>query len=984
LGGPPERPRKPSFLLVEPPEDDDKSAKTDDAKTNDQLTEILMLLPPGEEQNITLFTNVARIFGLTRLPGVLFVSKNNLIIVDNYYFDKEDVLQVVTEMAQESKVECYYYVRPVDANDDPDRDELTGPVLETVKIRDEAKARMRQGVYPEARHRCIVFPYESIVEIRKRRYQLQRVAIEVFLTDGTSSLLAFDSKPQRDEVFNKLHHLGIHSNPNDLRVGLSLKQIKAQQQAGTLIAMAFKGAKSMTQQWQEGEVSNFTYLMYLNTLAGRSYNDLTQYPVFPWVLSNYESKTLDLKDAKNYRDLSKPMGAIGEKRKRKFMDRYTNWEDPSGIIPKFHYGTHYASAATTLYYLLRLEPFTRIGLQLQGGKFDHADRLFYSIQHSWHSSSADGGLSDVKELIPEFYYLPEFLQNSNRFDLGTTQWEQLVHDVELPPWAKGDARRFVRIMRAALESELVSANLHNWIDLIFGYKQQGKAAEEAQNVFYYLTYEDRIDIDSITDEVDKMSIIAQINNFGQTPHQIFKKPHPQRKLAQVPMTLSTHANILVPSGTSRYPHSVRNIAWLEEDRLMVACRNSCWVPPKYKYAVQWGHENHSLWFTTDCEVWQTPSERIISVQEGLMDSQICLCAVTDDGKLLLTAGESGEILVWKLPPKAPKESEGLILAGELQGHDSAVTAIGTSLDYQYVVSGGADGQVIIWDLKRFLIQRRLPRHPGPILCLAVNASSGDIVTCSRDWIYWWSVNGDLCAVKKAADSRPDGITCVTFASGPDSQIDPNIITGHRNGRIQFWKLVLPPDGKNILEPEFTGFQYETKVHRSLGIHSSSYSFVSVPDADPNTGYSDSKLLMSPSHSREELKENPKVRPTPRKDAPYMMLVASEKRKLHAAAVTSILCPSHSWTRMWSADASGEVRAWKLTSDEHWVNDSTVSNCPRCRKAFNVLERRHHCRYCGGVFCNSCSMRKTPVPQFGHLDPVRVCNDCFTVLQAKRT
>ena len=39
-------------------------------------------------------------------------------------------------------------------------------------------------------------------------------------------------------------------------------------------------------------------------VAGRSFCDLNQYPVFPWVLTNYESDSLDLTDSKNYRDLS--------------------------------------------------------------------------------------------------------------------------------------------------------------------------------------------------------------------------------------------------------------------------------------------------------------------------------------------------------------------------------------------------------------------------------------------------------------------------------------------------------------------------------------------------------------------------------------------------------------------------------------------------------------------------------------------------------
>jgi len=71
-------------------------------------------------------------------------------------------------------------------------------------------------------------------------------------------------------------------------------------------------------------------------------------------------------------------------------------------------------------YLVRMEPFTQHFLRLQGGHFDLADRMFNSIREAWLSASKHN-MADVKELIPEFFYLPEFLCNSNNFDLGMFQ-----------------------------------------------------------------------------------------------------------------------------------------------------------------------------------------------------------------------------------------------------------------------------------------------------------------------------------------------------------------------------------------------------------------------------------------------------------------------------------------------------------------------------------------------------------------------------------
>lgn len=137
--------------------------------------------------------------------------------------------------------------------------------------------------------------------------------------------------------------------------------------------------------------------------------------------------------------------------------------------------------------------------------FDIPDRTFHSMNTTWRLSSYES-MTDVKELIPEFFYLPEFLVNregkrpvlarsaltlilnvslcSPGFDFGVRQNGERVNHVNLPPWARNDPRLFILIHRQALESDQVSQTLCQWIDLVFGLKQKGKAAVQAINVFH--------------------------------------------------------------------------------------------------------------------------------------------------------------------------------------------------------------------------------------------------------------------------------------------------------------------------------------------------------------------------------------------------------------------------------------------------------------------------------------------------------------------
>jgi hypothetical protein len=67
------------------------------------------------------------------------------------------------------------------------------------------------------------------------------------------------------------------------------------------------------------------------------------------------------------------------------------------------------------------------------------DRIFHNLEVTWELSSSLS-TTDVKELIPEFFYLPEFLCNKNGFNFGIKQDGQPVNDVILPPWSHGNPR----------------------------------------------------------------------------------------------------------------------------------------------------------------------------------------------------------------------------------------------------------------------------------------------------------------------------------------------------------------------------------------------------------------------------------------------------------------------------------------------------------------------------------------------------------------
>ncbi|XP_061093012.1 neurobeachin-like protein 2 isoform X2 [Conger conger] len=579
-------------------------------------------------------------------------------------------------------------------------------------------------------------PLSQLREVHLRRYNLRRSALELFFIDQAHYFINFRKKV-RNKVYSRI--LGLRP-PNLFYFGSRSPQ-------------ELLKASGLTQRWVCREISNFEYLMQLNTISGRTYNDLSQYPVFPWVLCDYTSPTLDLDDPAVFRDLSKPIGVVNSRLAQSVREKYESFEDPTGTIDKFHYGTHYSNAAGVMHYMIRSEPFTSLHIQLQSGRFDCADRQFHSVAAAWHARMESP--ADVKELIPEFFYFPEFLENMNGFDLGSLQMSQeSVTDVVLPQWAES-REDFIRKHRKALESEHVSSHLHEWIDLIFGYKQRGPEAVEALNVFYYCTYEGAVDLDAIANETERKALEGIISNFGQTPCQLLKEPHPPRMSAENAARRQARMDTLPPN---LFEHLSKHKAFMEvvsdgvplvqavvprsqthsfiipgSDALVTVSATGLlgthsWLPQNKKIA-------NYYTFTKDPTLSNPKTQRFLS---GPFSPGVELAArvlvVSSDGRLLFSGGH------WDCSLRVTALGKGK-LVGRICRHIDVVTCLALDLFGIYLISGSRDTTCIVWQVLQQggFCSGLSPRpvqvlcgHDQEVTCVAISTELDMAVSGSKD------------------------------------------------------------------------------------------------------------------------------------------------------------------------------------------------------------------------------------------------------------
>ena len=422
-------------------------------------------------------------------------------------------------------------------------------------------------------------PLKGIELIFKRRYYFKKNVLEIYNQERKSFFFRIDEKHFKTFLNSikfylkyDLEEITIDYSKYEEKIGFINKNNILYNYNNYNILFNTKKNSSIRYlylKWLKWEVSTFTLLNVMNIYSNRSYNDINQYPVFPWIITDYTSKVFPLLESSSnttnnnnnntqtqnssennipiIRPFNTPMGMMditpdSKERKDNYLEHWQSLENDDDKDDDYdRYGSHYSTSLYLTYYLVRVFPFSYIRIELQGKNFDDPNRLFNSLSNSFECAMTQK--ADLRELIPEFFCLPEMFYNVNDLNLGEivdekTKVNVLVNDIEMPPWSGGNAYIFVKKHRELLESIEISEKINEWFNIIFGSKQKGKEAKKIGNLFIRQTYDD-FDETHKNAEPNEKTYQNRMVEFGVTPNQIFKsdtnKRYPIKDLKKKPI-----------------------------------------------------------------------------------------------------------------------------------------------------------------------------------------------------------------------------------------------------------------------------------------------------------------------------------------------------------------------------------------------------------------------------------------------------------------
>ena len=737
--------------------------------------------------------------------------------------------------------------------------------------------------------------YNEIDFIFLRKYCFRNNSIEIYSNNHKSYYFKFEDDKKRnsflDNIINKINKIilkknifkpmkGIDENNKTIIIGYFRDEDNNREYSNII---------NINNLWKQNKISTLEYLMWINVYGNRSFRDIAQYPVFPWLLSNYESNNFEnlIKEG-HIRDLRLPMGmqSFDEKSKNRqegyievykmmVMDLYdeniiklkkkeedVNEEIPNQDnknkryfskcgetdinldlklsmkfqsakfnlddldsksdnnenkaiviinpvnniimneieneeIPKivdypfnidklytnlnieyekipYFYGSHFSNAAYVSHFLSRLFPYSLTMIEIQGTDFDCPERLFLNIQNSLYSSLTEK--SDVREMIPELYTIPELFLNINNLNFGRiqiteeTKGEEIeenknnintkinleedntvqVEDVKLPSWCTGNPFLFIEKNRMLFESH--NLNINPWIDLMFGYLQRGPKAQNIGNIYLPYVYDgvinQRVKPEDILKDREENEFKMRLFEMGVHPTKVFEKKCKTNKIKINNQIISIS---IKDKETNNILHElnpkskINKIVYLSTndsspEELIIIDK----IFMEYKLMVQGNKENNSFIFKDNVTTKDLTIQKIIekNIEYKLIVRQIF------KGKLYLMTGLfDGKLYIIKNINKTlmkKNEKEYYIINNKInqQFDKSAITCLEIDKNEKYIIYGTQKGSLVIYSLSYFhfkegnnfiQIIKLFSSHPGySINSLCINSDLHLFADCAHD------------------------------------------------------------------------------------------------------------------------------------------------------------------------------------------------------------------------------------------------------------
>ena len=657
----------------------------------------------------------------------------------------------------------------------------------------------------------ISIKYDDIKYIFRRRYYYKNTGLEIYTNTNKTFYFNFKYEKDRETAINDIvlkikETSQIVDDLKDQKDPL-FNHIIGYQNYSLIIKKKKKNKKKyklskIVSKWKEWKITNFEFLMWLNIFGNRSYNDMSQYPVFPWILSNYEdplkveqkikvvkpvtniahflkipdssshnpsttsidiitstNNPKDNKDSKEvyeeiidykYRDLYLPMGMLeldekGTKRKEQFLETYLSLKNESKEMAKMNsddktdgesneeaqnqikpyiYGSNYSNPFYTCNFLMRLFPFTHISIELQGHGFDNPERQFLSVANTFYNSTTQK--TDIRELIPEFFFLPEMFLNINNLNMGKLEDGTEVNDTKTP--CHNNPYEFIMIMKTVLESEKISYNINNWIDLIFGYKARGKEAEIANNIFTEASYQENIDLNK---KKNKESLLRLVE-FGLIPNQVLTKECPKRekkenilKVKQITDSTSDLKIFKCKTHNNKNTNCILKIG-INGEKLSILNSSNYFIETKISWQVLEKKFNEEIVNRYNID---KINNKIIDYQFPKKYNDKNIIFYDNNKKIIMGGFYDGKILLISTEPKVTKKE--LIPFTE----ESPILSIAINKNQEYLFLGNANGNIKIYKIEEIERYQQL-------YLISDQFSSISHIDCNDELNMWTSASID--------------------------------------------------------------------------------------------------------------------------------------------------------------------------------------------------------------------------------------------------